>query len=121
MNQSVLPRYRHIADGTFRVSPSESVLLPTGFLITVFLIRRLGPEAYGLFTLTVVVIGTVEASITSIFDHTTVKFVSQAEDWRPVGTTIVRLHRVASLGAMLLHLTGSLSDDPAPQTWTEPE
>jgi O-antigen/teichoic acid export membrane protein len=102
MNPSPLQRQRHMVDGTIRVLLAEALLIPTGFIITVFLTRKLGPEDYGLFTLAAVLVAWVETSIQSVFDRTTVKFVGQAEEWRPVATTVVRLHLAASAGATLL-------------------
>jgi O-antigen/teichoic acid export membrane protein len=102
MNLSHLQKHRHIVDGTIWVFLAEALLMPTGVIITVFLTRRLGPEGYGLFTLVAVLVAWVESSITSIFDRTTVKFVGQAEDWRPVGAAVARLYLAASGGAMLL-------------------
>lgn len=95
-------RHRHIVEGTIWVFLAEALLMPTGLIITVFLTRRLGPEGYGLFTLAAVLVAWVESSIKSVFDRTTVKFIGQAEEWRPVGTTVVRLHLAASAGATLL-------------------
>ena len=50
MNPSPLQRHRHIVDGTIWVFLAEALLVPTGFIITVCLTRRLGPEGYGMFT-----------------------------------------------------------------------
>ena len=81
---------------------AEAIYLPTALLTAAFLTRRLGPEGYGLFILAAMLVAWVETSITTIFDRATVKFVGEAEDWRPVGSTVLRLHLVASGSAMLL-------------------
>jgi len=93
---------RHVLDGTIRVFLAEALLLPTGLLTTVFLTRRLGPEGYGLFLLAATLVAWMEWSITAVFSRATIKFVSEAEDWQSVGTTVMRLHLVAGGGAALL-------------------
>ena len=56
MNLSSLPRHRRMVDGTLWIFLAEALLVPTGFVITVFLTRRLGPADYGLFTLSAVLV-----------------------------------------------------------------
>lgn len=102
MTTSLLQRYRHILDGTLWVSMAEALIVPTGIIITVFLTRRLGPESYGLFTLAASLIAWLQFGLGSLFDRATIKFVSQAQSWQPVGTTVLRLQLVAGTGAMLL-------------------
>jgi O-antigen/teichoic acid export membrane protein len=92
----------HTLDGTVRVFLAEALLLPTGLITAAFLTRQFGPESYGLFVLAATFVGWVEWGITSIFSRATLKFVGEAEDWRPVGTTIMRLHLAAGIGGMLL-------------------
>lgn len=93
---------RQTLDGTVRVFLAEALLIPTGLATAAFLTRRLGPEGYGLFTLAATVVSWVEWSITSVFARATIKFVGEAEDWRPVGAAVTRLHLAASGGATLL-------------------
>lgn len=88
--------------GTIRVFLAEALILPTGLLTAIFLTRWLGPEGYGLFTLAATVVSWIEWSTTSIFSRTTIKFVSEADDWRPVGATVLRQHLAISAGAALL-------------------
>lgn len=92
----------HIVGGTFRIFLAEALILPTGIITVAFLTRRLGPEGYGLFTLAVTLVAWIEWGITSIFARATIKFVGEAEDWRPVGATVMRLHLAASSGAAFL-------------------
>jgi O-antigen/teichoic acid export membrane protein len=47
-------------------------------------------------------IGWIEGALTALFSRATVKFVSEAEDWRPVGTTVLRLYLLTSCGIVLL-------------------
>jgi len=102
MNPMITHPGRHTLDGTVRVFLAEALLLPTGLITAAFLTRRLGPEHYGLFVLAVTLVAWIEWGITSIFSRAAIKFVGESEDWRPVGTTLMRLHLAASAGAMLL-------------------
>lgn len=97
--------------GTLQVFIAEALLLPTGLLTAVFLTRWLGPEGYGFFTLTATIIAWLEWSATSIFGRTTIKFVSEAEDWRSVGTTVLQQHLIVGLGVALAlgSLAGSIA------------
>jgi O-antigen/teichoic acid export membrane protein len=91
-----------MVDGTIRIFLAEALILPTGLLTAAFLTRRLGPEGYGMLTLTATLVSWVEWSITSIFARAAVKFVGEARDWRPVGATVLRLHTLISGGAVIL-------------------
>lgn len=88
-------------DGTIWVFLAEALVLPTGLLTAAFLTRRLGPEGYGLLTLASVLVAWIEWSITSVFARATIKLVGQAEDWRPIGTLVMRLHLGVSSTAAL--------------------
>jgi O-antigen/teichoic acid export membrane protein len=85
-------------NGTFWVFLAEALIFPTGLVTAGILTRRLGQDGYGLLTLVAVLVSWVEWTITSIFARTAIKFVSDAEDWQPVGTVIVQLHFI--LGAL---------------------
>lgn len=89
-------------DGTLWILLAEGLILPTGLVSAAFLTRRLGAADYGLFTLATVIVAWIQWSVTSLFARTTVKFVSEAEDWRPVGSAVIRLYFVASCAAALL-------------------
>jgi O-antigen/teichoic acid export membrane protein len=81
-----------LATGTIQVFLAEALLLPTGLLTAAFLTRNLGPETYGLLLLATTLVSWVGWSITSAFTRTTIKFVSEAEDWQPVATTVLQVH-----------------------------
>ncbi|MEM6450961.1 MAG: oligosaccharide flippase family protein [Cyanobacteria bacterium P01_D01_bin.105] len=91
--------------GTFWVFLAEALILPTGLVTAGILTRQLGPEGYGILTLVAVLVSWIEWTITSIFSRTAIKFVSDAEDWQPVGTVIAQLHvgigAIAMLGLWL--------------------
>lgn len=78
--------------GTFWVFWAEALIFPTGLITAGILTRRLGQDGYGVLTLVSVLVSWIEWTITSIFARTAIKFVSDAEDWRPVGTVIAQLH-----------------------------
>jgi O-antigen/teichoic acid export membrane protein len=96
------PPGRHLLDGTVRVLLAEALLPLTGLVTAAFLTRRLGPDGYGVLTLAATIVAGIEASITAVFSRAAIKFVSEADDWRPVGTTVVRLYLGVSAGAALL-------------------
>lgn len=76
---------------------AEALVLPTGLVTAAFLTRRLGPADYGLYTLAAVTIAWLEWTITAIFSRSAIKFVSEAEDWRPIGSAVFRWHLIVSL------------------------
>jgi O-antigen/teichoic acid export membrane protein len=92
----------NMVTGTIRVFLCEVLILPVGFIMVVFLGRKLGADGYGVFTLSAAIVAWIAWSISSVFARATVKFVSEATDWRAVGTMVKRLHLVASCLAMIL-------------------
>ena len=93
---------QNTVDGTLRIFLAEALLLPTGLITAAFLTRHLGAEGYGLFTLAATLVTWIEWTIASVFARATIKFVGEAQDWKPVGATVVRLHLLASIAAALL-------------------
>jgi len=89
----------HMMDGVVRVFLAESLFPLTGLLTAAFLSRRLGPGDYGLFSMAAVLIAWIEFTIVSFFSRATVKLVSEAEDYRPVGTRVVQLYLMVSVVA----------------------
>ena len=85
-----------------RILLAEGLILPTGLITAAVLTRYLGPTKYGLFTLTSIVVIWIEFCVTSIFARATIKLIGDAEDWRPWGAKIVRVHL----------LTGRAPPDP---------
>lgn len=88
---------QRMLDGTVRVFLAEALLLPTGIITAAFLTRRLGPADYGLFTLAATLVTWVEWTITSVLARTTIKFVGEAHDWRPVGDAVLKLYLLLSV------------------------
>ena len=93
---------RHVLDGSLRILLAEGLILPTGLVTAAVLARYLGPTKYGLFTLTSIVVIWIEFCVTSIFSRATIKLIGDAEDWRPWGANIVRVHLLAGTGAAIL-------------------
>jgi O-antigen/teichoic acid export membrane protein len=92
----------HLAKGSMSILLANALLLPTGFITAVFLARYLGPMYYGLFALASRFVIWVEWSSTSFLSGTTIKFVGEAKDWRPIGVAIVRLHLMIGFGVATL-------------------
>lgn len=88
--------------GTVFALLAEGLALPTGILVTVLLSRRLGPPGYGLFALAMALTLWIEGLIGSLFAGATVKLVSEAKEWRPVGTAALRLYAIAGAAAMFI-------------------
>ncbi len=104
--------------GGVRVFLAESLLIPTGLLTAAFLARRLGPEGYGVFVVAAALVAWIEWSLMALFARASVRFVADADDWRPVGATMVSFHLVLAMVAALLlaGLAGSIAtllDTPA--------
>lgn len=100
---------RQILSGTIHGLLAEGLLLPTAFITTAFLTRRLGPEHYGLFILSATLMVWVESIIASLFGQAAIKFISSSMDWRPVGNTLNWMFLLTSAGAAaLLCITAGL-------------
>ncbi len=78
------------------------LIIPTGILTVAFLTRNLGPAGYGVLALTTAIGDWLEWGVAASFSRATVKFVSEAEDWRPVATRAIQLQFVASAAVALL-------------------
>ncbi|MDR7418069.1 MAG: oligosaccharide flippase family protein [Armatimonadota bacterium] len=102
---------RHLLDGATRVFLGEALFFPTGLLVVAFLTRRLGPEGYGVLALTMAPVLWIEWSVAALFSRATVKLAGDAEDWRPVGAAIVRLHLAAGVlaGVLLAAFAGPVA------------
>jgi O-antigen/teichoic acid export membrane protein len=84
------PRGRHTAAGGLKILAAEALALPTGLLIAAFLARVLGPERYGLFAVAMTVSFWFEVAASLVFSRTTIKFVAEASDWKPIASTAAR-------------------------------
>lgn len=93
---------RHLLDGTARVFLAGLLFPLTGIITAAFLTRRLGADGYGLLVLSTMLFMWIEFTINALFSRATIKFVGEAKDWLPVGTTVIRLHLLAGIGGGLL-------------------
>ncbi|TKB85396.1 MAG: teichoic acid transporter [Nitrospira sp.] len=93
---------RRLMDGTARIFLAELLFPLTALITTGFLTRQLGPQGYGLLALTLTTIIWIESAINSFFTKATIKFVGEANDWKPVGAMVIRLSLKIGIAAMVL-------------------
>ncbi len=98
---------RHAARGAAICFIAESLMFPTGLLTVAYLTRRFGPTTYGQFALASVIVAWVEWGVSSIFARATLKFVGEADDWRPAAGAAARLSLVAGVAAAVLLVIAS--------------
>lgn len=106
MSNSARSLFHRTADGTIWGFLAEALILPTGLISAAYLTRALGPDGYGLFSLAATLIAFAGVIAAQVFARGAIKLVSEAGDWRPVATTIARLHfgcgALATLAAIAL-------------------
>jgi O-antigen/teichoic acid export membrane protein len=95
-------RFHHTADGTIWTFLAEALILPTGIVSAAYLTRTLGPDGYGLFSLAATLVTFIGGAAVSLFSRGAIKLVAEAEDWRPVATTITRMHLACGVATVLL-------------------
>lgn len=105
------PRRQPLARGTVQVALADAVVLPAGILTAAYLARALGPGDYGLLMIAMSVTMTIEWALVSMFSRASVKFVSEAEDWRPAAASAFRMQTGvgATVGAGLFLFASPLS------------
>lgn len=89
----------HLAVGTVQGFVASAISLPTGLLTAAFLTRKLGPESYGLLSVSVTIIVWIQVTISMGFSRGAVKFVSVAKDWQSVATKFLQSQLLVSLGS----------------------
>ncbi|MBN1314234.1 MAG: oligosaccharide flippase family protein [Anaerolineales bacterium] len=99
---TVAEQGRDTARGTIGLFAAHAMLLPVGWLVAGFLTRQLGPELYGIFSVTGSIILWVSNTGSKFFRGTTVKFIAEAQDWKWVGSTLVRAQLFTGLIATAL-------------------
>lgn len=92
---------RHMLDGTVRVFLSESLLIPTGLVTTIFLTRMFGPENYGIYGLAVSIVIWIEYSVCNMFGGTIIKFIGETDNWEPIAGTVLKLYLLVSAAAAI--------------------
>ncbi len=88
--------------GTTWITLAEALILPTGFITLTFLTRQLGTDGYGLFALAATIVTWIEWGLNSVFSRTTIKFVSEADDYAAISTAVVRAQLGCGANAALL-------------------
>lgn len=99
------------------VVAAEVTSIPVLIVTTAFLTRRLSPEGYGVFILVITVVTWAEWMIAALFSRTAIKFVSEADDWKSIGVTILRLNALIGMAAaaacwLIAPLIGALLNEP---------
>jgi O-antigen/teichoic acid export membrane protein len=89
----------HLAVGTMQGFVASAVSLPTGLLTAAFLTRQLGPESYGLLSVSVTIVVWIQVTISMGFSRGAVRFVSVAKDWQSVATKFLQSQLLVSLGS----------------------
>jgi len=103
---------RRLIGGSMHVLMADSLGLVCGLVIASFLGRSLGPERFGLFMVATAFVAWVQVVVAGLYGRATIRFVSATDDWRPVGTTVLRLYLLTSIAVMLMLLvaTGPIAD-----------
>jgi O-antigen/teichoic acid export membrane protein len=96
-----------LTDGVVLGFAAELVLLPTGLITAAVLTRALGPSGYGLFSVAATFITWLAFTTTTLLARAAVKFVSEAEDWPPVATSVLRARLAVGSAAFLVVLLGA--------------
>jgi O-antigen/teichoic acid export membrane protein len=104
LRASTEPRshFHRAADGTIWTFLAEALILPTGLVSAAYLTRTLGPDGYGLFSLTATLASFATGTAISLFARGSIKLVAEADDWRPVATTILRMYVACGIVVALL-------------------
>jgi O-antigen/teichoic acid export membrane protein len=85
---------RKIIGGTAWNLLAEGISLPAGFLVFLFLTRKLGPAGYGFYTLITTFVLWFEWLIVSLFERATVKLTGESQDWSKLGSAMIQLHLI---------------------------
>ena len=108
MTHPPLPaRSFRLTDGVVLGFAAELVLLPTGLITAAVLTRALGPAGYGLFSVAATFITWLGFTTTTLLARAAVKFVSEADDWRSVATSVLRARLAVGSAACLVVLLGA--------------
>jgi O-antigen/teichoic acid export membrane protein len=92
---------RRLFGGAARMLAAEALLVPVGVVTAAFLSRSFGPEGYGLLTLAFVPVVWAETNVAAALSRPAIKLVGEADDWRAVGASVLRLHLFVGLLMML--------------------
>jgi O-antigen/teichoic acid export membrane protein len=96
-----------LTDGVVLGFAAELVLLPTGLITAAVLTRALGPSGYGRFSVAATFITWLAFTTTTLLARAAVKVVSEADDWRPVASSVLRARLVVGGVAFVVVLLGA--------------
>ena len=99
MKRSPPPLIHSLLSVSTLVFLAEALAVPTGLITAGFLSRKLGTSDYGLLTLCGTIVSWIEWSVASVLGRASIKFVSEAADWRPVAAGLVRWHLILGIAA----------------------
>ena len=99
---------RGLVAGTAIVLVAEALALPSGLTVAALLTRHLLPADYGVYALGAAGVAWLEWTVVSLFSRAAFKLVAEADDWRPVGSLLLRAHLVAGVAAGALLALGSV-------------
>ena len=94
--------HRAVAFGGLLMVLSRAVALPLGLVLSVFLARSLGPEAFGVYTVAMSIVGWAQSTTFMLINRPAILLVAEAEDWEAAGSTIAQLQ--LALGALVAGL-----------------
>lgn len=97
-----------LTDGVVLGFAAELILLPTGLITAAVLTRTLGPRGYGVFSVAATFTTWLSLTTTTLLARAAVKFVSEADQWHPVATGVLRWRLVIGAVAMLVVAASSV-------------
>jgi hypothetical protein len=94
---------RSLAMGGVLELGAQALALPVGLITAAFLTRQLGAGLYGELSVAATIVLIIELVAVLMFSRTTVKFVAEATDWRPIASTLAQAQlAVGILSALIL-------------------
>jgi O-antigen/teichoic acid export membrane protein len=98
MAEAPPPPRQGLISGVIVTLIAEGIALPAGLITAMVMTRGLGPETYGRFTVVATTLAITEWLLIAVLARAVVKFVAEAEDWKPVAATSFRIYVVGGLG-----------------------
>jgi len=104
-------RRQGLVGGVIVTLVAEGIALPAGLVTAMVMTRGLGPEIYGRFTVVASTLAITEWLLIAVFARAVVKFVAEADDWKPVAATSFRVYVISGLviGTAFWTLAGSVA------------
>jgi O-antigen/teichoic acid export membrane protein len=102
---------RRVARGTLMLLGVQVLALAAGFLIAMFLTRRLGPSDYGTYSVVFNVVTWAEIAINALFRQATIKLLAEVEDWQTAASGLIRIQAAVGIvvAALLVAFAAPLS------------